>query len=302
MNDYIVRAIAAEGAVRAFAVTSKELTERAICAHHTSPVVSAALGRLLAAGAMMGVMMKGEDDLLTLQIIGDGPLKGLVVTADAKGNVKGYPKVPDVELPPNAMGKLDVGAVVGKGILRVIKDMGLKEPYTGSTELQTGEIAEDLTYYFASSEQIPSSTGLGVLVDRDCSIRQAGGFILQLMPFAGDEVIETLERNISSLSSVTDMLERGYSPEDMLKELLNGMEPEFTDQYPASFACNCSKERVRKALVSISRKDMQSMADDNEPIEVKCQFCNTAYQFGAEELKEMLAEMNTKECAPRQNL
>ena len=290
MNDYIVRAKAADNAVRAFAITSKELTELARCAHRTSPVVSAALGRLLAAGAMMGVMMKGADDLLTLQVICDGPLKGLVVTADSKGHVKGYPKTADVELMANAMGKLDVGGAVGNGILRVIKDMGLKEPYTGTTELQTGEIAEDLTYYFASSEQVPSSVGLGVLVDTDCSIRQAGGFILQLMPYASDEVIETLEHNLKGLRSVTDMLEHGLSPEDMLGELLNGLEPEITDKYPASFQCNCSKERVRKALISIPQKDMRSMADDKEPIEVKCQFCNTAYQFGADELEEMLAE------------
>ena len=186
MKDYIVRAAAADGAVRAFAITSKELTEQARSFHQTSPVITAALGRLLAAGAMMGVMMKGEKDLLTLQIMSDGPAKGFVVTADAFGNVKGYPKVPDVELPANAMGKLDVGGAVGSGILRVVRDMGLREPYIGTTQLQTGEIAEDLTYYFASSEQVPSSVGLGVLIDKDCSVRQAGGFILQLMPQAGD--------------------------------------------------------------------------------------------------------------------
>ncbi len=294
MGDYMVRAAAAEHAVRAFAITSKELTEHARRAHQASPIVSAALGRLLAAGAMMGVMMKGEDDLLTLQVMGDGPVQGLVVTADSKGHVKGYPNKADVKLPPNAMGKLDVGGAIGKGVLRVIRDMGLKEPYTGTTELQTGEIAEDLTYYFASSEQVPSSVGLGVLVDRDCSIRQAGGFILQLMPFAGDEVIETLERNISGLSPVTDMLERGCTPEDMLGELLKGLEMEITDKFPASFQCSCSKERVRKALSSISRQDMQGMADDNEPVEVKCHFCNTAYQFDADELREMLSEMETR--------
>lgn len=291
MEDYIVRASAADNAVRAFAITSKELTEQARRCHHTSPVISAALGRLLAAGAMMGVMMKGKDDLLTLQIISDGPGKGLVVTADAAGHVKGYPKVADVDLPANAMGKLDVGGAVGNGILRVIKDMGLKEPYSGTTELQTGEIAEDLTYYFASSEQVPSSVGLGVLINKDCSVRQAGGFIIQLMPFAEDAVIEQLEQNLSNLSSVTDMLERGYTPEKILEELLDGLGLEITDKLPACFQCNCSKERVQKALASISKSDMQSMADDGEPIEVKCQFCNTAYQFGTDELKELLAQM-----------
>lgn len=288
MEDYIVRAAAADGRVRAFAITSKELTEQARQYHNTSPVMSAALGRLLSAGAMMGVMMKGEDDLLTLQIMSDGPAKGLVVTADAVGNVKGYAQVPDVELPANAMGKLDVGGAVGPGILRVIKDMGLKEPYVGTTQLQTGEIAEDLTYYFASSEQVPSSVGLGVLVDTDCSIRQAGGFILQLMPQAEDEVIEKLEQNISGLSSVTDMLERGFAPEQMLEELLAGMDMEIVDRIPAHYTCNCSKERIARALASIPKKDLQSIVDDQEPIEVKCQFCNTAYQFEVDELKEFI--------------
>ncbi len=287
-KDYIVRATAAEGAVRAFAVSSRNLTERARVCHNMSPVISAALGRLLAAGAMMGVMMKGSEDLLTLQIISDGPAKGLVVTADAAGNVKGYPQAADVELPANALGKLDVGGAVGSGILRVIRDLGLKEPYIGTTQLQTGEIAEDLTYYFASSEQVPSSVGLGVLVDTDCSIRQAGGFILQLMPQADDEVIAQLEKNISEISPVTDMLERGLTPEDMLEELLKGLEMEVIDSVPVNFVCNCSKERVQNALASISKSDMKSMVDDGEPIEVKCQFCNTAYTFDVEELKKML--------------
>ena len=287
-NDYVIRATAAEGAVRAFAVSSRHLTERARQCHNMSPVISAALGRLLAAGAMMGVMMKGAEDLLTLQIISDGPAKGLVVTADAAGNVKGYPQAADVDLPANALGKLDVGGGVGGGILRVTRDLGLKEPYVGTTQLQTGEIAEDLTYYFASSEQTPSSVGLGVLVDTDCSIRQAGGFILQLMPQADDEVIAQLEKNISGISPVTDMLERGLTPEDMLEELLKGLEMKVIDSVPVNFVCNCSKQRVQKALASISKSDMQSMVDDGEPIEVKCQFCNTAYTFDVEELKKML--------------
>lgn len=290
MGDYIVRATAADGAVRAFAIVSKELTEQARNYHQASPVISAALGRLLAAGAMMGIMMKGEDDLLTLQIIGDGPAKGLVVTADSAGHVKGYPQVPDVELPANAMGKLDVGGAVGSGMLRVIKDIGLKEPYVGTVELQTGEIAEDLTYYFAASEQVPSSVGLGVLIDTDCSVRQAGGFILQLMPQADDEVIGQLEKNISALRPVTDMLEQGYTPEKMLEELVDGLGLTVTERLPVSFQCNCSKERIRKALISIPKSDLQSMADDGEPIEVKCQFCNTAYQFDVEELKDMISE------------
>lgn len=294
MKDYMIRATAAAGAVRAFAVTSRELTQQAATRHSTSPVISAALGRLLAAGAMMGAMMKGKDDILTIQIAGDGPAKGLVVTADSVGNVKGYPQAADVELPLNAVGKLDVGGAIGSGILRVMKDLGLKEPYVGTTQLQTGEIAEDLTYYFASSEQVPSSVGLGVLVDTDWSIRQAGGFILQLMPQAGEEVIAQLEKNIKALCSVTDMLERGFTPENILEELLGGLAMEVTDRMPVQFACNCSKERILKALVSIPKSDIREMIDDNEPIEVKCQFCNTAYSFDVEELKEMLADDRTE--------
>lgn len=290
----MIRATAAEGAVRAFAVTSRELTKQAVICHNTSPVISAALGRLLAAGVMMGAMMKGKDDILTLQIISDGPAKGLVVTADSAGNVKGYPKAAHVALPANAMGKLDVGGAIGGGILHVIKDLGLKEPYASTTQLQTGEIAEDLTYYFASSEQTPSSVGLGVLVDTDWSIRQAGGFILQLMPQAGEEVIGQLEKNIKALRSVTDMLEQGLTPENILEELLRGLAMEVTERMPVRFACNCSKARVLKALVSIPKSDIQQMIDDQEPIEVKCQFCNTAYSFDVEELKAILAKERTE--------
>ena len=293
MKDYMVRATAAQGAVRAFAVTSKELTEQARIYHNTSPVISAALGRLLAAGVMMGVMMKEKDALLTLQVMGDGPAKGLVVTADGAGHVKGYPQAPGVELAPNAMGKLDVGGAVGSGILRVVKDLGLKEPDVGTTQLQTGEIAEDLTYFFAASEQVPSSVGLGVLVDTDCSVRQAGGFILQLMPQAPDEVIGRLEQNISRLKPVTDMLEQGLTPQQMLEQLLDGLEMEVLEKIPVSFACNCSKERILKALASIPKSDLKSMADDGEPIEVKCQFCSRAYRFAASELQEMLTLPNS---------
>ena len=189
MADYIVRATAANASIRAFAVSSKELVETARKAHDTSPVITAALGRLMSGGVMMGAMLKGENDLLTLQVSGDGPVKGMTVTADAKGNVKGYAIEPQVMLPPNSVGKLDVGGAIGNGILRVIKDMGLKEPYVGQTVLQTSEIAEDLTYYFATSEQIPSSVGLGVLVGKDYTVAQAGGFIIQLMPFADDKVL-----------------------------------------------------------------------------------------------------------------
>ncbi len=287
MSDYMVRATAAGGSIRAFAITSKELTEEARNAHQTSPVMTAALGRLLSGGAMMGCMMKGEKDLLTIQIQCSGPAKGLTVTADAAGHVKGFVSNPAVELPPKAKGKLDVGGALGTGVLSVIKDMGLKEPYVGQCELQTGEIAEDLTYYFAASEQTPSAVGLGVLVEKDGSVRHAGGFILQLMPFAEDAVIEKLETKIRGMDSVTGMLDRGLTPEGILMELLGDMGLEITDQLPASFSCDCSKEKVSRALAAISRKDLDSMIDDGEPIEVKCQFCGKAYSFDIEELKEI---------------
>ena len=289
-NDYIVRATAADNAIRAFAITSKNLVEEARKRHNTSPVVTAALGRLLTGGAMMGVMMKGEKDLLTIQIKAGGPMQGMTVTADSKGNVKGYPVVPDVMLPPNSKGKLDVAKAVGVGLMNVIKDLGMKEPYVGQTVLQTSEIAEDLTYYFATSEQVPSSVGLGVLMNKDNTVRQAGGFIIQLMPYTEDSVIDVLEAKIASLSSVTDMLEQGYTPESMLAYILGDFGLEITDKVPAEFYCNCSKERVKKAIISIGKKDLQEMIDEGKPIEVKCHFCNSAYTFEIEELKEIVTE------------
>ena len=288
MSDYIVRVTAANAAIRAFAVTGRELVETARKAHDTSPVVTAALGRLMVGGVMMGAMLKGENDLLTLQVSGDGPIKGMTVTADAKGNVKGYAIEPQVMLPPNASGKLDVGGAVGSGMLRVIKDMGLKEPYVGQTVLQTGEIAEDLTYYFATSEQVPSCVGLGVLMEKDNTVKQAGGFVIQLMPFTEDEVISKLEENIKKFPSVTSVLDEGKTAEEMLEILLDGLDMEITDTMPAQFYCNCDKKRVEKAIISIGKKDIEEMIAENKDIEVNCHFCNTSYTFSVEELKEML--------------
>ena len=272
MSDYMIRATAAEGQIRAFAVTTKELVEYARASHNTSPVATAALGRLLTAGTMMGPMMKGEKDLLTLKIQGDGPINGITVTADAKGNVKGYVGNPEVLLPPNEQGKLDVSGAVGVGVLSVIKDIGLKDPYVGQTILVSGEIAEDLTYYYATSEQTPSCVALGVLMNKNNTVRQAGGFILQLMPGASEEVISALEKKIASLSPVTSMLDQGMRPEDILEDILGDMNVEMMDQIPVQFFCNCSKERVSRALASIDQKDIQEMIDDEKPIEVNCQF------------------------------
>ena len=288
MSDYIVRATAANSQIRAFAAVTTDMVETARKNHNTSPVATAALGRLLTGGAMMGAMMKGEKDLLTLRIHAGGPLQGITVTADSHGNVKGYVEHPEVMLPPNAQGKLDVAGALGIGLISVIKDMGLKEPYVGQTILQTSEIAEDLTYYFATSEQVPSSVGLGVLMEHDNTVKQAGGFIVQLMPFVDDDVVDRLEANIKKISSVTSMLDKGMTPEEILEEVLDGFEVEVKDTMPAQFYCNCTKERVEKAIISIGKKDIQEMIEDGKPIEVNCHFCGKSYEFSVEELKTLI--------------
>lgn len=286
--DYIIRATGANNQVRIFAASTREMVEYARQIHNTSPVATAALGRLLTAGAMMGCMQKGDKDILTLQIKCSGPIKGLTVTVDAKANVKGYVDNPMVMLPPSPAGKLDVGKALDMGVLSVIKDMGLKEPYVGQTHLVSGEIAEDLAYYFATSEQVNSSVALGVLMEKDNRVKRAGGFILQLLPFAEEETIERLEQNIGKLPSVTTMLEEGNTPEDIIARVLDGMDVEVMDKLPTEFVCNCTKERVEKAIISIGREEIQAMIDDKEPIEVNCHFCNSHYIFSIDELKEIL--------------
>ena len=288
MNDYIIRATAANDQIRAFAAVTTEMVETAREHHNTSPVATAALGRLLTAGAMMGSMMKGEKDVLTLQIKAGGPLQGITVTADSQGNVKGYVGNPDVCIPANSKGKLDVAGAVGPGFLTVIKDMGLKEPYSGQVMLQTCEIAEDLTYYFATSEQVPSAVGLGVLMNKNNTVRQAGGFIVQLMPFAEEDVISKLEQNVQKINSVTNLLEEGHTPESLLKKVLEGFDVQINEKMDTRFHCNCSKERVEKALISIGRKELNEMIQEGKPIEMNCHFCNTNYNFTVEELKEIL--------------
>ena len=286
-NDYIVRATAAGGQVRAFAATTKDTAEWASRKHRLSPVAAAALGRLMAGGTMMGIMMKGDKNLLTLHVRGDGPMQGLTVTADSHGNVKGYVLNPDVDIPLKAKGKLDVGGAIGNGILSVIKDLGLKEPYNGQINLQTGEIAEDLTYYFATSEQTPSVVGLGVLVNTDNSIRQAGGFIIQLMPDCSEKVICKIEEKLATLDSVTNMFEAGKTPEDILEIILGDQNLEINEKIDTQFYCNCSKDRVAKALISIGKEELQSMIDEGNDIVLNCHFCNTNYTFTVDELKEL---------------
>ena len=288
MNDYMIRATAAEGQIRAFAATTRDMVENAKNAHNTSPVATAALGRLMTAAAMMGADLKGEKDLLTLRIEGSGPLGGLLVTANGHGDVKGYAFNPDVMLPPNAQGKLDVGGSLDLGVLSVIKDIGLKEPYVGQTILVTGEIAEDLTYYYATSEQTPSSVALGVLMNKENTVRQAGGFIIQLMPGASEAVISALEKKIGEIHSITTLLDVGNTPETIMQYILGDLGLEINEKLPAKFTCNCNKSRIERALISVGKKEIQDMIDEGKDIEVKCHFCNTAYKYTVDELKDIL--------------
>lgn len=288
--DHIIRATADNEHIRAFAATTKDMTETARTAHNSSPVVTAALGRLLTAGAMMGIMMKGDDDVLTLQIKGGGAMQGLTVTADSKGSVKGYPIEPLVLLPPRESDhKLDVGAAIGRGTLRVIKDLGLKEPYIGEVDLVTGEIAEDLTYYFAQSEQIPSTVGLGVLMNKDNTVRAAGGFIVQLMPDVSDAVIDRLEANLKGISSVTELLDQGKTPEEILCKLLDGLDMTVLDKVPSAFRCDCSPEKIERALIATGKGELRQMIDEGKEIEMVCSFCRKKYIVSVEELEKLLA-------------
>ena len=300
MTDKIIRATAAQEYIRAFAVDSTEMVAEAREIHKTFPVVTAALGRLLSAGAMMGSMMKGDDDLITLTVKGDGPIGSITVTADSHGNVKGFPGNPSVDIPTredpvSGAVKLDVGGAIGQGILTVSMDLGLKEPYNGQVELQTGEIGEDLAYYFTVSEQTPSAVALGVMIGKDSSVLHAGGFIIQLMPDAQEEVIAALEAKLADLEPVTTLMERGLGPEEILRLILGDMNLIITEEKPVRFHCNCSRERISHALATLSTDDLESMISDDEELEVKCFFCNSAYKFGTDELQEILQQRNTKE-------
>lgn len=288
MSDYIIRAMAAGGQIRAFAATTKDLVEHARQIHNTSPVATAGLGRMLTAASMMGATLKNSSDVLTLIAKGDGPLGGITVTADSASNVKGYVNNPSFVNPPNFFGKFDVGGAIGNGTLTVIKDIGLKEPYSGQVSLITGEIAEDLTYYFATSEQVPTSVALGVLMNKNNTVRQAGGFIIQLMPFASDEVIDALEAKIKEITSITSLLDSGMSPEDILNQVLCDMDLEITDTIPTAYNCNCSRERVTKAIISIGKKEITDMINEGKDIEVNCHFCNKNYVFTPEDLKKLI--------------
>ncbi len=302
MSDYILRATAADLKIRAFAIRSTELVEYARQRHNTSPVATAALGRLLSAGAMMGVMMKGEKDILTLQMKGDGPIEGLTVTADSHGNVKGYPGNPNVIIPVNYAGKLDVGAAIGYGELIVIKDLGMKEPYVSQTPLGTSEVAEDLTFYFAKSEQTPSSVALGVLMNPDNTVAQAGGFIIQVMPGIDEELVEQLEKRITAITSVTEMMEQGMGPAQILESILGDMDLQIIDEIPTRFYCDCSKSKVSRALIAMGKAELQSILDDGKEIEVKCHFCNTNYTYTIPEVRFLLEQAMLKSAAGKLGL
>ncbi len=289
-GDCVVRGTAAGGMVRGFAATTRRTVQEARNRHQTSPVVTAALGRLLTVGAMMGSALKDDGELVTLSVRGDGPIGGLTVTVDAHGHVKGYAGNPDVWLPLNAAGKLDVAAAVGRGSLTVVQDQPWGEPYSSQLELFSGEIGDDMAAYFAESEQIPTSVGVGVLVDTDLSVRQAGGFIVQLMPDCPEDVVTRLEHNLDGVASVTDMLDGGMAPLDILRRVLCGLDFKPLEAQPVAFACNCSRERTERVLVAMGAEELQSLIDEGKPAELVCNFCNSTYEFSVADMQELLEQ------------
>lgn len=293
MKDYIVRATAAQGTVRAFATITTELVGKASRIHGLSPIATAALGRTLTAAGMMSRMLKGENDKLTIQIKGDGPLGGIVVVSDSSANVRGYVHNPIVDLPLNERGKLDIRSAVGFGYINVIKDMGLKEPYIGFADLVSGEIADDLTYYFATSEQVPSTVALGVLVDAS-GVVSSGGFIIQLMPGTEEETVEKLEKRLIGFPPISKLLAQGTSPEEILELLLEDMNPKMLEQVPCKFECNCSRDRMERNLISIGKKDLLEILADGQGAELQCHFCNTKYNFTHQDMERLIKEVTQK--------
>lgn len=292
MKDYIVRAMTADGFVKAMAISSTHLVERARNIHKTTPTATAALGRVLTAASMMGNLQKVENGALTLQVKGNGPLGTILATSDAVGNVRGYVHNPSITLLEKYAGKLDVGAAVGTdGMLTVIRDLQMKEPYIGSVALVSGEIADDVTAYFAQSEQTPTACALGVLVDTDQSVKVAGGYLIQLLPGAPEEVISRLEQGIAKAGGVTPMLSDGLTPEDILRRVMADFELEFLETTEVCYKCYCSRERVASTLITVGKKDLQEMIDEGKPITIECQFCDTKYQFTPDELRELLASL-----------
>ena len=292
MKDYIVRAMTADGFVKAMAIVSTNLVERARNIHKTTPTATAALGRVLTAASMMGNLQKVENGALTLQVKGNGPLGTILATSDAVGNVRGYVRNPSISLLEKYAGKLDVGAAVGTdGMLTVIRDLQMKEPYIGSVALVSGEIADDVTAYFAQSEQTPTACALGVLVDTDQSVKVAGGYLIQLLPGAPEDIISKLEQGIAKAGAVTPMLSDGLTPEDILRRVMTDFELDFLETTEVSYKCYCSRERVTSTLIAVGKKDLQEMIDEGKPISIECQFCDTKYQFTPDDLKALLASL-----------
>jgi len=290
-HDYCIRATAANGAIRIFVATSRHMVERARQIHLTTPVASAALGRLLTGTSIMGLMLGNDDHSLTANIRGDGPIGSLLAVADGRGYVRGYAANPDIDLPLNEDGKLNVSGAIGQGNITVMKDMGLKEPYIGNIELLNGEVAADIAYYYAQSEQTPSVVSLGVLVDLDHSIRQAGGYFIQLLPNASDSIIDKLETKVMKTPPITTMLENGLTPEAILDNLVGEFGYEIMDSHPIEFRCNCSMQRAEGALIAIGKKELNDIIEEDKKAQINCHFCNTSYDFDEEQLIKMAAAL-----------
>ncbi|HPD00165.1 MAG TPA: Hsp33 family molecular chaperone HslO [Acetivibrio sp.] len=288
MEDYIVRATAGNGTIRAIAAVTTNMVKESQNTHGLSPLATAALGRTMTAAAIMSTMLKGEGDTITVQIKGDGPIGGIVVVSDSQANVKGYVHHPLVYLPLNSQGKFDVAGAVGKGYLNVIKDMGLKEPYIGYVDLVSGEIAEDITYYYAFSEQIPTVTSLGVLTNASEIVASAGGFILQLMPGADEETIAFIENKVNSIPSVTGLLSEGKLPEDILNILLSEKDLKIIDKKPCRYMCNCSRDRMERSIISLGKKEILDIVNTDHGAELQCHFCNKKYRFSEEDLLSLI--------------
>ena len=290
MKDYIIRGTAADGQILAFAANTSNMAEEARRRHELTPTAAAAVGRTLTAAAMMGCQLKGRDETLSIQIEGNGPIGRIVAVTDGEGRVRGYADNPRVDLPLNQKGKLDVAGAVGIGVMTIVKDLGLKEPYSGSTHLVTSEIAEDLAYYFTVSEQVPSAVSLGVMVNKDGSVWTAGGFILQMMPGASEKTADILQERVLAFPKVTEYLAEGHTPEELLNELLGDMDLVIMEKRDTAFRCNCSRERVSGALLSLGAAELQELAQTEEPVEMGCHFCNEKYVFSPVEIRELLKQ------------
>ncbi|MCT4594117.1 MAG: Hsp33 family molecular chaperone HslO [Anaeromicrobium sp.] len=292
MSNYVVRAVAANKSIRVFAAVTTDLVEKARGFHNTTPVATAALGRTLTATSIMGLMLKGDNNKLSVQIKGNGPIKQILTASDSKGIVKGYVSNPYVDLPLKANGKLDVGGAVGsQGRMTVIKDLGLKDPYVGQADLVSGEIAEDFTYYFANSEQQPSAVALGVLVDRDHTVKVAGGVIIQLLPNTDDETITKIEEALRNAPQITNVLLEEDTPEKVLNTYLKGLDIEILEKVQVDFQCDCSFEKLERALISIGEKDLKSIIEEDEKAQLTCHFCNTKYNFDKNHLMKLYEEI-----------